>query len=101
MIAAKAAEYVDGWVVDKTRNAICAPEHVIGPSNPKPKPFPPGSMALVSISSARLAITSFTSVFAARRTPSSSTLVPVERIGDLKNVFSSEALSRVDRMRRS
>ncbi|KZZ98965.1 hypothetical protein AAL_02516 [Moelleriella libera RCEF 2490] len=42
MLAAKAAEHVDGWVRDTTRNVVCAPEFVIGPSNPRPKPVPPG-----------------------------------------------------------
>ncbi|KAG6001738.1 hypothetical protein E4U21_003877 [Claviceps maximensis] len=42
MLAAKAAEHVDGWVRDTERNIVCAPEFVIGPSNPRPKPIPPG-----------------------------------------------------------
>lgn len=42
MLAAKAAEHLEGWVRDKTRNVVCAPEFVIGPSNPRPTPIPPG-----------------------------------------------------------
>ncbi|KAG5923319.1 hypothetical protein E4U42_004992 [Claviceps africana] len=42
MLAAKAAEHVDGWVRDTERNVVCAPEFVVGPSNPRPKPIPPG-----------------------------------------------------------
>ncbi|KAK2594704.1 hypothetical protein QQS21_007554 [Conoideocrella luteorostrata] len=42
MLAAKAAEHVDNWVRDKDRNIVCAPEFVIGPSNPRPRPTPPG-----------------------------------------------------------
>ncbi|KAG5928630.1 hypothetical protein E4U53_002609 [Claviceps sorghi] len=42
MLAAKAAEHVDGWVRDTERNIVCAPEFVVGPSNPRPKPIPPG-----------------------------------------------------------
>lgn len=42
MLAAKAAEHVDGWMRDRTRNVVCGPEFVIGPSNPKPKPIPAG-----------------------------------------------------------
>lgn len=42
MLAAKAAEHVDGWVRDTERNVVCAPEFVIGPSNPRPKPIHAG-----------------------------------------------------------
>lgn len=42
MLAAKAAEHVDGWVRDLSRNIISPPEFVIGPSNPRPAPIPPG-----------------------------------------------------------
>ena len=42
MLAAEAAEHVDGWVRDRTRNIVSAPEFVIGPSNPRPKPIPTG-----------------------------------------------------------
>ncbi|KAM5348842.1 hypothetical protein ACJ41O_008665 [Fusarium nematophilum] len=42
MLAAKAAEHVDGWVRDLSRNIISPPEFVIGPSNPRPTPIPPG-----------------------------------------------------------
>ncbi|KAJ6446897.1 nuclear pore protein NUP57 [Purpureocillium lavendulum] len=43
MLAAKAAEHVDGWVRDRTRNVVSPPEFVIGPSNPRPKPIAPGN----------------------------------------------------------
>ncbi|KYK58945.1 hypothetical protein DCS_00072 [Drechmeria coniospora] len=43
MLAAKAAEHVDGWVRDVTRNIVSPPEFVIGPSNPRPQPIPPGN----------------------------------------------------------
>ncbi|SPQ19076.1 df1ceb1d-2165-4280-a6d6-fdb0cb621d6f [Thermothielavioides terrestris] len=39
---AKAAEYMDGWVLDKSRNIVFPPGVMIGPSNPFPKPLPPG-----------------------------------------------------------
>jgi hypothetical protein len=42
LLAAKAAEHVDGWMRDTKRNVVCAPEFIIGPSNPRPKPIPPG-----------------------------------------------------------
>lgn len=42
MLAAKAAEHVDGWVRDVTRNVVSPPEYVIGPSNPTPKPIAAG-----------------------------------------------------------
>ncbi|KAK0628188.1 hypothetical protein B0T17DRAFT_522069 [Bombardia bombarda] len=42
MLYAKAAERMDGWVLDKPRNLIFPPEMVVGPSNPKPRPIPPG-----------------------------------------------------------
>ncbi|GJN76999.1 hypothetical protein PLIIFM63780_000487 [Purpureocillium lilacinum] len=43
MLAAKAAEHVDGWLRDRTRNVVSPPEFVIGPSNPRPKPIAPGN----------------------------------------------------------
>ncbi|KAF4989228.1 hypothetical protein FGRMN_9241 [Fusarium graminum] len=42
MLAAKGAEHVDNWVRDLSRNIISPPEFVIGPSNPRPAPIPPG-----------------------------------------------------------
>ena len=43
MGAARAAEHLDGWVRDTTRN-IAFPAHVvIGPSCPNPRPVPPGA----------------------------------------------------------
>lgn len=43
MMQAKAAEHLDCWVVDKTRNIVFPPEMVVGPSNPRPKPIPFGA----------------------------------------------------------
>ncbi|PHH59168.1 hypothetical protein CDD81_3670 [Ophiocordyceps australis] len=43
MLAAKAAEHLDGWVRDRSRDIISPPEYVIGPSNPRPAPLPPKS----------------------------------------------------------
>ncbi|OLN96562.1 hypothetical protein CCHL11_00735 [Colletotrichum chlorophyti] len=43
MLLAQAAEQLDGWVKDTTRNIIFPPEVVLGPSNPHPKPIPPGA----------------------------------------------------------
>ena len=42
MGCARAAERSEGWVRDITRNKAFAPEAVIGPSNPRPKPLPLG-----------------------------------------------------------
>ncbi|RSM09412.1 hypothetical protein CDV31_007718 [Fusarium ambrosium] len=42
MLAAKAGEHVDGWVRDRSRKVISPPEFMIGPSNPRPQPIPPG-----------------------------------------------------------
>ena len=41
--SAQAAEHLDTWVLDKTRNLAFPPEVVIGPSNPRPKPVPFGT----------------------------------------------------------
>lgn len=43
MGAAKAAENLDSWVRDKTRNIAFPRSVVIGPSNPDPRPVPPGA----------------------------------------------------------
>lgn len=43
MGAARAAEHLDGWVRDKTRNVAFPANVVIGPSNPDPRPVPPGA----------------------------------------------------------
>ena len=43
MGAARAAEHLDGWVRDKTRNTAFPGNVVIGPSNPDPRPVPPGA----------------------------------------------------------
>ncbi|KAL2019604.1 hypothetical protein VTK56DRAFT_9501 [Thermocarpiscus australiensis] len=42
MLYAKATEYMDGWVLDKSRSIVFPPGVMIGPSNPYPKPLPPG-----------------------------------------------------------
>ncbi|KAH6854881.1 hypothetical protein B0I37DRAFT_363301 [Chaetomium sp. MPI-CAGE-AT-0009] len=39
---AKAAEYMEGWVLDKSRNIVFPAGTMIGPSNPYPKPLPAG-----------------------------------------------------------
>ena len=43
MGAAKSAEHIDGWLVDKERRIAFPPECVLGPSNPRPRPCPPGA----------------------------------------------------------
>ncbi|EPE08372.1 hypothetical protein F503_01155 [Ophiostoma piceae UAMH 11346] len=43
LAAAATAEHVDGWVRDRTRNLVCPADVVIGPSNPNPRPLPPGA----------------------------------------------------------
>lgn len=45
MGAGHAAERLDGWVHDITRDIAFPPEVVIGPSNPRPKRIPPGTAA--------------------------------------------------------
>ncbi|GIZ38081.1 hypothetical protein CKM354_000150700 [Cercospora kikuchii] len=41
MLCAKAAEHLDGMVLDRTRNLVFPKDVVIGPSNPDPRPTPP------------------------------------------------------------
>ncbi|KAI0130168.1 hypothetical protein BJ170DRAFT_303765 [Xylariales sp. AK1849] len=43
MCCAKAAEQLDNHVVDKVRGIVFPADQVFGPSNPNPKPIPPGS----------------------------------------------------------
>lgn len=43
MGAARAAEHLDDWVRDKTRNVAFPADTLIGPSNPDPRPVPPGA----------------------------------------------------------
>ena len=43
MGAAKSAEHIDGWLLDKERRIAFPPECVLGPSNPRPRPCPPGA----------------------------------------------------------
>ena len=45
MGAARAAEHLDGWVRDRTRNKAFPTNVVIGPSNPNPQPVPPGALS--------------------------------------------------------
>jgi hypothetical protein len=45
MGAARAAEHLDGWVRDTKRNTAFPANTVIGPSNPNPRPVPPGAMS--------------------------------------------------------
>lgn len=45
LLCCKAAEHVEGWVVDKTRQTVFPPDVVKGPSNPFPRPIPPGAKA--------------------------------------------------------
>ncbi|KAI7781731.1 hypothetical protein LA080_014362 [Diaporthe eres] len=40
---ARASEHVEGWVLDTTRKTVFPPDVVKGPSNPFPKPIPPGA----------------------------------------------------------
>lgn len=48
MGAAKAAENRDGWLRDAKTNIVFPPEHVAGPSNPRPKPLPHGARQTVA-----------------------------------------------------
>ena len=41
MSCAKAAEHLDGMVLDTTRNMVFPPQVMMGPSNPDPRPVPP------------------------------------------------------------
>ncbi|KAL1903449.1 hypothetical protein Sste5346_000076 [Sporothrix stenoceras] len=43
LAAAATSEHVDGWMLDRSRNLVCPPDIVVGPSNPNPKPLPPGA----------------------------------------------------------
>lgn len=43
LLQALASEHVEGWVLDTTRKIVFSPDVVRGPSNPFPKPIPPGS----------------------------------------------------------
>jgi hypothetical protein len=43
MGAARVSEHLDGWVRDKTRGIIFPANVVVGPSNPNPRPVPPGA----------------------------------------------------------
>ncbi|KAL2106705.1 hypothetical protein VUR80DRAFT_6324 [Thermomyces stellatus] len=40
MLVARAAEQLDGWMRDRTRDFVFPPDMVVGPSNPNPKPIP-------------------------------------------------------------
>lgn len=43
LLCCQASEHVQGFVLDKTRNIVFPQDVVKGPSNPFPKPVPPGS----------------------------------------------------------
>lgn len=43
MGSARVAEHLDGCLKDTTRNIVFPAEVVIGPSNPRPRPVPPGA----------------------------------------------------------
>ncbi|KAI9769390.1 MAG: hypothetical protein M1840_004092 [Geoglossum simile] len=43
MGAARAAEHLDGWVIDNTRRISFPKDVMVGPDNPNPKPVPPGA----------------------------------------------------------
>lgn len=43
MGAARTAEYLDGWLLDKERGIAFPPDVVIGPNNPRPRPVPWGT----------------------------------------------------------
>lgn len=43
LAAAETSEHVEGWLRDRTRNLVCPPDMVVGPSNPHPRPLPPGA----------------------------------------------------------
>lgn len=45
MGCAKMAEHLDGWLRDNTRGVVFPPEVVKGPSNPNPRPVPPGAFS--------------------------------------------------------
>lgn len=45
LLYCQASEHVEGWVLDKTRKTVFPPDLVRGPSNPNPKPIPPGAVA--------------------------------------------------------
>ena len=43
MGAARVAEHLETWVLDRTRGYVFPPEVVVGPSNPNPRPVPFGA----------------------------------------------------------
>ena len=43
MGAARTAEHLETWLLDRTRGYVFPPEVVIGPSNPRPRPVPFGA----------------------------------------------------------
>lgn len=45
LLYCQASEHVEGWVLDKKRKTVFPPDLVRGPSNPNPKPIPPGAKA--------------------------------------------------------
>lgn len=47
MGAGESAEKLDGWVTDTVVKASSPPEYVVGPSNPYPRPLPPGAKNVI------------------------------------------------------
>ncbi|KAH8886791.1 hypothetical protein GQ53DRAFT_750443 [Thozetella sp. PMI_491] len=58
MIYAKAAEYVDGWVLDKKRGIVFPPDMVKSPDNPFPSPIPAGSASVPKLEDCETAFAS-------------------------------------------
>ncbi|RDA89259.1 hypothetical protein CP532_0529 [Ophiocordyceps camponoti-leonardi (nom. inval.)] len=59
MFSAKAARLLEGHLLDVTRNYIFPPEYVIGPSNRRPRPIPPGAPSAPLERNCRLAYPPF------------------------------------------
>ncbi|RCI12652.1 hypothetical protein L249_0786 [Ophiocordyceps polyrhachis-furcata BCC 54312] len=59
MFSAKAGQVLEGHLLDVTRDFIFPPEYVIGPSNPRPKPIPPGAPSAPLERNCRLAYPPF------------------------------------------
>ncbi|RDA95361.1 hypothetical protein CP533_3489 [Ophiocordyceps camponoti-saundersi (nom. inval.)] len=59
LFSARAAYRLEGLLVDVTRNLHVHPRYVIGPSNPRPKPIPPGAPSAPLERDCRLAFPPF------------------------------------------
>ncbi|PHH79821.1 hypothetical protein CDD80_3682 [Ophiocordyceps camponoti-rufipedis] len=55
MLAAKAAEHVDGWLYDRLLKVTVPPECVFGPSNPRPRPIRSGASGVPRAEDCQLA----------------------------------------------